>query len=205
MPQPVRQILPGVLHWTALHPRWGQDVSSYLLTETRVLIDPLLPPEGLEWFADSDLEPREILLSSRHHLRDAPALAERYGCAIHAPAAGMHEFPAALGVRPYAPGTALPGGVVGYEVGALSPDESVLHVPDAQALVVADGVVSGADGLEFMPDECMDDPPATREALRAAYRRLTDELDFEHLLCTHGDPVLATGRSELREFAAPIA
>jgi hypothetical protein len=43
----------------------------------------------------------------------------------------------------------------------------------------------------------MDDPEQTRAGLKAAYRRLLDELEFEHLLLAHGDPVIGTGREEL--------
>ena len=44
----------------------------------------------------------------------------------------------------------------------------------------------------------MDDPEQTKEGLRAAYRRLLDELEFEHLLLAHGDPVVGSAQEELR-------
>jgi hypothetical protein len=62
-----------------------------------------------------------------------------------------------------------------------------------------DGVVrwEGVDGLTFVPDFLMDDPEKTRAGLKAAYRRLLDELEFEHLLLAHGEPVIGTAREEL--------
>ena len=45
----------------------------------------------------------------------------------------------------------------------------------------------------------MDDPPATKRALLAAYARLLDELDFEHVLLAHGDPLIGDGRARLQE------
>ena len=54
------------------------------------------------------------------------------------------------------------------------------------------------DGLTFVPDSLMDDPEKTRTGLRAAYRRLLDELEFDHLLLAHGAPVLGTAKAELR-------
>src|SRR5205807_2955515 len=49
----MQEILPGVFHWTARHPRIHIEVSSYWLEDGGVLIDPLVPPqEGLEWFAN---------------------------------------------------------------------------------------------------------------------------------------------------------
>ncbi len=46
----MREILPGLFHWTAVHPKIRIEVSSYYLPEAGVLLDPLLPAEGLEWF-----------------------------------------------------------------------------------------------------------------------------------------------------------
>jgi hypothetical protein len=43
----------------------------------------------------------------------------------------------------------------------------------------------------------MDNPEQTRAGLKAAYRRLLDELEFEHLLLAHGEPVIGSGREEL--------
>jgi hypothetical protein len=46
----------------------------------------------------------------------------------------------------------------------------------------------------------MDEPEATKEGLRASYRRLA-ELDFEHLLLAHGEPFVGDGRGALADFA----
>jgi hypothetical protein len=55
--------------------------------------------------------------------------------------------------------------------------------------------------LAFVPDHLMDEPEATKEGLRASYRRLA-ELEFEHLLLAHGEPFIGNGREALAEFAA---
>ena len=36
-------IRPGLLHWTAAHPKIQIEVSSHWLADARVLLDPLLP------------------------------------------------------------------------------------------------------------------------------------------------------------------
>ena len=54
--------------------------------------------------------------------------------------------------------------------------------------------------LTFVPEQYMDDPERTKEGLRAAYRRLL-ELDFDHLLLAHGDPVVGGAQAKLKEFA----
>ena len=204
MAQPIRQIAPGIVHWTAPHPRIGMDVSSYALTRAGVLFDPLTPAEGLDWFEEHGVPVRDVLLSNRHHLRHAPAFAERYGCAIHAARAGMHEFAPQDGVVPFDAGQALTGGVVAHEVAVICPDETAFEVPDARALVVADGVISH-DGLQFVPDHLIgDDPPAIRKGLLARYAQLVEEVDFDHLLTAHGDPIVGTGRAALRDFVAGV-
>lgn len=48
----------------------------------------------------------------------------------------------------------------------------------------------------------MDNPEQTRAGLKAAYRRLLDELKFEHLLLAHGEPVIGTGCEELAALVA---
>ena len=48
----------------------------------------------------------------------------------------------------------------------------------------------------------MDDPPATKRSLLAAFARLLDELHFEHVLLAHGDPLIGDGRVQLEELVA---
>jgi hypothetical protein len=40
----MQEILPGVVHWTARHPRIHSEVSSYYLVRERVAVDRLAPP-----------------------------------------------------------------------------------------------------------------------------------------------------------------
>jgi hypothetical protein len=202
----VQEVLPGVFHWTALHPRIGIEVSSYWLEDTGVLIDPLVPrPEGLDWFAARTLAPAAILLSNRHHYREADRFLERFGCPVHCNRLGLHEFSAEQPVQGFDVGDLLPGGAVARELDAICPDDTALHLPHRQALVIADGVVRGAphgqDGpLGFVPDSLMDDPPATKRRLLAACAGLLEELDFSHLLLAHGGPVIGEGRERLQEL-----
>jgi hypothetical protein len=64
----VREVLPGVFHWSAIHPRIHIEVSSYWYDDGAVLIDPLIPADvGLLWFEQRPTPPSAILLSNRHH------------------------------------------------------------------------------------------------------------------------------------------
>jgi hypothetical protein len=202
----MEQILPGVWHWTAHHPKIHVLVASYWLEGNGVLIDPLVPEqEGLEWFASRTLAPTAIVLSNRHHLRDSNRFIERFGCPVHCNSAGLHEFSDGPAVEGFEPGDHLPGGIVAQAVGAICPDESALYLPAQRALAIADGVVRGGPArgngpLGFVPDSLMDDPPATKRGLLEAYGRLLEELDFDHLLLAHGGPVIADGRELLRDL-----
>jgi hypothetical protein len=58
----------------------------------------------------------------------------------------------------------------------------------------------GDDGLAFVPDELLgDDPAAIRSGLLARFDDLL-ELDWQHLLLAHGDPVIGSGKSALRDL-----
>jgi glyoxylase-like metal-dependent hydrolase (beta-lactamase superfamily II) len=196
----VQEIAPGLWHWTAGHPKIRIEVSSYYLEPERVLIDPLVPPGGIEWFA-ADAPPEHILLTNRHHDRDSWRLREVFGCVVHCVRNGVHELEARGPAEPFDFGDELPGGVVAYEVDAICPDETALYVPSHRSLACADGVVRWRSGgeLQFVPDEYMDDPEQTKRGLREAYRRILD-LEFELLLLAHGEPVVGGGREALRTF-----
>jgi glyoxylase-like metal-dependent hydrolase (beta-lactamase superfamily II) len=191
-------IAPGIVHWTARRPQIGMDVSSYYLTDEHVLIDPMVPAEGLEWFEENG-PPTDALLTNRHHDRDAWRFAERFGTRVHCVRVGLHELEGRGDVVAFDFGDELPGGAVVYEVDAICPDDCALHLPAHRALAVADGVMS-YDGLRFVPEQYMDDPEQTKDDLRAAYRALLD-LDFDTLLVAHGDPVVGGAKAALRDFA----
>jgi glyoxylase-like metal-dependent hydrolase (beta-lactamase superfamily II) len=198
-PGAVREIAPGIWHWTARHEHIGVDVSSYYLAAERVLVDPMVPAEGVEWFEQHG-PPREILLTNRHHDRHAWRLRELFGCTVHCIRNGLHELEGRGPVEPFEFGDQLPGGAVAYEVGAICPDETALHLPAHGALACADGVIHYGDELGFVPEQYMDNPEETKRALRRAYAGLLD-LEFDTLLVAHGTPVVGGAKESLRKFA----
>lgn len=197
----MREIAPGLWHWTARHERIHIGVSSYYLLAERVLIDPMVPEEGLSWFDEHGV-PEHVLLTNRHHDRHTWRLRDAFGCTVHCVRSGLHELDGRGPVETFDFGDELPTGVIACEVDAICPDETALYIPAHRALACADGVVRwpGRDELSFVPDEYMDDPEATKAGLRDAYRRLLD-LDFDLLLLAHGDPVVTSGNEALRAFA----
>lgn len=202
----MREVLPGVFHWRAMHPHIRTEVSSYWLGDEGVLIDPMVPPDvGLQWFGQRAMPPKAILLSNRHHYRDSASFNEAFGCPVYCNRAGLHEFTAGEPVSGFDPGDALPGGVLAESVGAICPDDTALYLRGERALAFADGLVcagnqeSGGE-LGFVADSLMDDPPATKQALLAAFARLLEELDFDHLLLAHGGAIVGEGRARLQEL-----
>jgi len=199
----MHEVLPGVYHWETSHPRIGIEVSSYWLEDGGVLLDPLVPEqEGVEWFAARPQQPRAVLLSNRHHLRDAIRFREAFGSPIMCTRAGLHEFAADEQVVGFDPGERLPGSVLAKQLGGICPDDTALYLEGHRALAFADGIVrAGAGGaLGFVPDSLMDDPPATKRALLEGVSRLLAELDFEHVLLAHGAPLIGDGRELLQEL-----
>lgn len=197
----MEEVAPGIWHWAAVHPRIKIEVSSYYLPAERVLIDPIAPSEGLDWFAEQG-PPTDVLLTNRHHYRSSALFAERFGVTVHCVREGMHEFRGGEQVEPFAFGDELAGGVIAYAVGAICPDETALHIPARDALALADGAVRWRAGgpLAFVPDRFMDEPTETKEGLRESYRHLA-RLDFQHLLLAHGEPFVGAGRKMLAAFA----
>ena len=196
----MRELSPGLWHWTVPHDEIGAEVSSYYLEPERVLIDPMVPPEGLEWL-ERHGAPEHILLTNRHHDRHSWRVREAFGSTVHCVRNGLYELDGRGPAEPFDFGDELPGGARVYEVDAICPDETALHIPAYGALACADGVVHSGERLGFVPDQLMDDPEDTKAALREAYGRLL-ELDFDTLLLAHGQPIVGGAKQALTEFAA---
>jgi glyoxylase-like metal-dependent hydrolase (beta-lactamase superfamily II) len=199
----MNEILPGLWHWTAPHPRIQIEVSSYFLADSGTLLDPMVPPDaGLDWFEDERV-PRAIALTNRHHDREAGQFCERFGIEpVLVPESGLHEFEdRPLQVRGYAPGEEIVRGVDVHDVDAICPDDMAFEVRSAGALAFADGLVNMGGGLRFVPEEHMDDPAATKRGLVRSLEQLLD-VDFDTLLFAHGNPIVGSGKRALRDFLA---
>lgn len=196
----MKEILPGILHWTTVHPKIKIEVSSYYLVDEAVLVDPLMPEEGIGAF---HVSPEHAILTNRHHYRHCDRFEQEFGCKVWCVESGLHEFKAGEKVEPFRFGDELPGGILAVEIGAICPDETALWIPGEGGIVaLADGVIRRGDGpLSFVPDEYMgDDPEAVKKGLQTAYRKLCGEREFEHLLLAHGDPWIGGGRKALLDF-----
>jgi glyoxylase-like metal-dependent hydrolase (beta-lactamase superfamily II) len=144
---------------------------------------------------------KRIVLSTRHHLRHAPEISERFGCPILCHESGLYEFEDGPEVDGFSFGERLAEDVVALEMDAISPDDTVLRIEaNGAALLFADSVVNRGS-LGFVSDELIgDDPEAVKAKVRERCRALLDER-FEHLLFAHGDPLIGGGRPPLQAFA----
>ena len=199
----MKEILPGIWHWTAFHEGIGFDVSSYYIERAAAVVDPMIPPdEGLETFRNR--RPEIVLLTNRHHYRHSDRFTEEFGCAVLCHEAGLHEFEGGPPVTGFAFGDDVANGVLALEVGALTPEETAFHVDAGRgALSFGDAVVNRPEsGLGFVPDRYIgDDPEAVKEGLRESFRRLLAH-DFDALLIAHGQPIPGGGKAALLRFAA---
>jgi hypothetical protein len=199
MADPIHELVPGVLHWTARHPTARLESGSHYLVGEGILVDPIAPPEGLQWFDGREI--REIMLTNRHHTRSAFDIQDRLGVPIRAPQTGMYELPANR-VQPYDFGDELSAGIRPHAISETWPDETALEIPRHRAVAVADGVIN-YEGLAFFADSLLgDDPEAEKQRLRDGFATLAAEVDFDHLLLAHGTPILRDGREQLKRFVA---
>jgi hypothetical protein len=195
----MKEIGPGIHHWKARHPRIQVEVSSYYVESAATLVDPLEPPEGIEWF-ESRTKPERIVLTNRHHYRHSDRFAEAFGCVVLCNENGLHEFDDGREVEGFAFGDEMAPGITGKEVGVLCPEETALHIEVGDGFVaLADSLVN-YDELRFVPDNLLgDDPEAIKSGLTDSLRHLLD-LEFDGLLLAHGEAIVPGGKEALRRF-----
>lgn len=192
------EVIEGVIHWQAMHPRIRAEVDCHFVTGSGTAIDPLLPDEGIEWFDGRGVQ--RVVLSNRHHLRHAEQVAERFECPILCHEAGLHEFEHGPDVSGFAFGDRLADDLVALEMDAICPDDTVLRIESGGgALLFADSVMNHG-GLGFVSDPHLgEDPETAKREIRERCAALLDE-DFAHLLFAHGDPLVDGGPAALRNF-----
>lgn len=192
----MEEVIDGVFHWKALHPKIGTEVDCHFVTGSQTAIDPLMPDEGIEWFDERGVQ--RIVLSARHHLRHAPQLAERFDCPILCHESGLYEFEGGPEVEGFTFGDRLAADIVALEMDSISPDDTVLQIESGGgALLFADSLIHHS-AVGFVSDRLIGDEP---EEVKRRIREHCDGLlteRFEHLLFAHGDPLFGSGREALR-------
>jgi glyoxylase-like metal-dependent hydrolase (beta-lactamase superfamily II) len=196
------ELRPGLWRWTAHHEEWKKEVASIAVATSSelVLIDPLLVGEQWERLEDGlgghDLH---VLLTIHWHARSAAEVASRFdGTRIWANSRNR----AAVGRRApvtdvFRVGEELPAGLVALEARPRS--EVLFWEPRSRALIAGDALLGDGEkgaGLDTCPASWVPEPSGLRD-LRDALRPALD-LPVELVLPSHGAPVLAAAKKELR-------
>ena len=124
---------------------------------------------------------------------------DAYDCPILCHADGLHEFAGGPTSSRSSRATS-PRRACGCEVGAITPEEVALHVARARrarSSPTASGASRRHAGL-LLGRPARRRPRGVKAGLRAAYRRLRDELAFDVLLFAHGDPIAGGRRQRWR-------
>lgn len=138
----MRELVPGLFHWTTFHDGIGLAVSSYYVEPAAALIDPRVPDdEGLEAFADL-ARPQQIVLTTGLHARHATRFADAFGCVIRASPQALERVSGGLEGDLYTDGEEVAPGVTAIHIDAIAPDEYALHI------AVDDGAIAFADALQ---------------------------------------------------------
>jgi hypothetical protein len=220
-------LAPGIRRWTAPHPEWRstvEEVVSYLLTagEAAVLVDPLLPaPDDVRrppLLREIDIaleasQRLEILITIPYHTRSAEEVWRRYGTVVatriwgHANVATrleartpLHEIPR----RAAGSAITIAGGVArAYTIGKPRRSEHPFYFPALRAVAFGDAVVGTHGGVRFWNQSTTTGEAWYRDVFAPTVRPLLDE-PIDHVLVTHGAPVVRVGRRALEEcLAAP--
>jgi hypothetical protein len=222
----VDQIADGVFSWTAPHPEYrprAEEVVSYALREhdTLALVDPLLPaaPDVRDSVLD-DLDALaagadrvELLVTIPYHTRSAEELLLRYGNVRparlwgHANVRKRLNDPGLLTEVPWAgAGEAeevADGLALAFTIGRPRRSEHPYLFPGLRAVVFGDAVVGTCGGVRFWNQSAGTGAAWYRDVFAPTLAPLA-EREVEHVLVTHGPPVLGGGRRALEEcLAAP--
>ena len=210
------ELAAGLWRWATRHPEWhpgrfGAEIACFALAagDELLLVDPLLPEdddapvlEALDRLARG--RSVHVLITIGYHARSGEPLAERYDGGLWGPrnvAARLRDTSRLRELEPGAPG---PGGATAYAIGRPRRSERPLWLPSHRAIAFGDAVVSTPEGeLRMWCHEEIDERRARfyRERFAPTLSPLA-ELPVEHVLVTHGEPVLEHGAAALRTALA---
>ncbi len=187
----VRDVAPGLWLWRQPHPSWQEgadweaEVASFAVESrgTALLLDPLAPPPGARdvWDRIEALDPSVLVVLKPDHIRDVDLFVRWYGAEAYGPQLYWRDDVPETELRPVQPGDELPGGLRALYDGR-GTAETPLYLPEQRALVFADALTAPGGELRVWATPWHEE--RTLPALRALL-----ELDFSHVLVSHGEPV----------------
>ena len=219
------ELATGVYRWTAAHPEWrpkAEEVGSYALVagEALLLVDPLLTADADERSAPllAQLERMaaaavrvELLVTIPYHTRSAEALYERF--TAQRPTRLWGHANVRKRLDPETPLEVVPAGATGsvadiaggaaeaYTIGRPRRSEHPMYVPALRAVVFGDVVVGAQGGLRFWNMSNGTGADWYREVFAPTLAPLA-ERPVDHVLVTHGPPVVGDGQRALAQCLA---
>ena len=214
----IEELTTDIRRWSAPHPEWrprvpwAQEVACFAVTagDDLVLVDPLAPAdEELFWdeldraVADSGARRLAVLITIHFHARSAGDVYRRYRDLLEVSVHGHTSIDdgrlgPSVPVTPIEPGRPLPAGAEAFAIGNPRRRETPIFLPSARALAFGDAVV-GVDGdLRVWQNSATGTNREWYEQRFLPTLRPLLDLDFDHVLVTHGPPVIGQGRERLR-------
>jgi glyoxylase-like metal-dependent hydrolase (beta-lactamase superfamily II) len=198
----MQEILHGIWTWSVFNQDRGMNFNGHLISndEGCVLIDP--PPLSEQDVAQVEKlgPPIDIVITNRHHTRDAMIPAGRWRSRILLHEADAPAIPQSVRLGGiYHDGDRLPSGLLVITLDhQKSPGESALLCKRANALLLGDALIGKPDGsLNLLPAEKYADAALAREGIR----RLLD-FSFDSVLVGDGTSILHGGRAAIESFLA---
>jgi glyoxylase-like metal-dependent hydrolase (beta-lactamase superfamily II) len=189
-------------YWTAPHPQWEpnsewpEEVGCvlYALSDMVVLVDPLiredLDTRAWEWLDDAVAAasvPVGVLLTAPWHERSTRAVVARYDARVWVEPGARRRIADLPRLDD------LPAGIDAFRPRGVDEGQVALLLRDARALVVAEFFLGTPAGLQVLPS------PATRDLREFAASLAELERErIDHVLVSHGPPVLNDGMEAIR-------
>ena len=209
------QLTADIHRWTARHPEWhpeyewAREIACFAVQagDTLVLVDPQAPADAERFWAELDAlaeahERIAVLITIHYHVRSTTDVYRRYSermeVSVHAHPSVRERLGSDVPMTDIEPGEPLPAGARAFAIGSPRRSETPILLPDARALAFGDAVV-GVDGeLRVWQLAGMSTRREWYEGRFLPTLRPLLDLDFEHVLVTHGPPVIGDGRERLR-------
>ena len=198
----MKEVASGIRSWSVFSQEKGISFNGHLVVndEGCVLVDP--PPMSREDLDEAGRlgPPSAVIITNRHHTRDAATPARRWSIPIllHKDDSGGIPPEVTLG-GVYRDGDRLAAGLVVVTLAdQKSPGESALVCAKARAVILGDALIGKPAGsLSLLPAEKYKDIVRAKAGLRQLL-----EYQFEALLVGDGASILKGGRRAVEEFLA---
>jgi hypothetical protein len=183
----VRDVAPGLWLWRQPHPDWepgaGWDAPVSSFVAGRTLLDPLAPPpaEREVWDRLAATPPEAAVILKPDHVRDVDLFVRWYGMPAYGPALFWPGDVPKTELEIVQPGDELPGGLLALRDGR-EKAETPVFAREQRALIFADALTAPHGELLVWAT------PWHEERVLPALKMML-ELDFEHVLVSHGEPV----------------